>query len=97
MTDNTNAARCSACGSADGFCSWSCSAQRGCDACGAGPGSECRPDCLGMAQELERERLCELSYERAVRAHTDGLIGRLMTVEASKLYALVSFRAELDA
>jgi hypothetical protein len=27
------------------------------------------------------------SHERAVRAHCDGLIGRWMTVEASRLYA----------
>lgn len=57
-----------------------------CGACGA-PDGYCAWSCVVIEQ----------SHARAVQSHTDGLLARWMTVEASEMYAALSFRAELDA
>lgn len=57
-----------------------------CDGCGAEPFEPCREGCTGYAGMLD-----DLARQ------ADGLIGRWMTVRASKLYAAMHYRAELDA
>lgn len=56
-----------------------------CEGCGAEPFEPCREGCCGFAgffEELERRA-------------ADGLIGRALTVEASKLYARLHYAALL--
>lgn len=57
-----------------------------CRACGAANGY-CQWSC-------EAVQALEDSHARAVTAHADGLIGRWMSVDASKLYAVLHYSAE---
>ena len=67
-------------------------ASRPCHACGARRGEQCRPSCIGYALHLEqREPVSALTA-----SEVDGILARAMTVQASKLYAALHYRAELD-
>ena len=52
-----------------------------CEGCGADVLEPCRPGCCGFASMLDEG---------------SALIARALTVQASKLYALLRLRAELD-
>lgn len=71
------------------------STSRPCHGCGARRGEPCRPCCVGLALYLERREAAS-TVNHVSPGAVDGLLGRWMTVRASKLYALLHYRAELD-
>lgn len=60
-----------------------------CDGCGAVANERCLPGCCGYAGMLD-----DLEARLSGLHDADGLIGRAMTVQASKLYALLHYSSE---
>lgn len=84
---------------------------RPCDACNALPGEPCAWDCIGLASEVDAiearlagrpaDAVCDrctcLICQTATPTRGSLILTRAMTVETSKLYAALHFRAEMDA